>query len=66
MLRALVLATGIGITALAAAPASANVTVYCFSADTTCETFVCPDNETPLYRDGFSDTGPWLVICPPV
>lgn len=65
MLRALVLAAGLGLVGVAAAPASAGVTLVCFSHDTRCQVFRCSGDEEPLVREGYEDTGPWLVICDP-
>ncbi len=62
--RLLVLAAGLGLAAVTAAPASA-VTLYCFSRDLHCQGFQCPDDSDTVYDDGVPDTGPWLVVCAP-
>jgi hypothetical protein len=54
----------LGATALAAPPAAA-VSLTCISADASCQTFTCPSDAVEVVNTGFTDTGPWVVICRP-
>ncbi len=61
--RVLVLAAGVGLAVSLATPASAGEEPYCISGDTSCEGYECPSPFVPKVNTGFSDTGPWIVIC---
>lgn len=60
----LTLVAALGATALSATPAAA-VSLTCISQDASCQTYRCPSDATEVYNDGFTDTGPWVVICRP-
>jgi hypothetical protein len=62
--RALLAAAGLGL-ALTAAPAAADVQLFCVSVGLSCQSFSCPAGTTTVFDNGFNDTGPWVVICRP-
>jgi hypothetical protein len=67
MLRVLALAAGLALAAVTAAPATAaGVALTCISLDSRCQTFTCPAGTRTVFNNGFTDTGPWVVICSPV
>ena len=65
MLRVLVTAAALGLAVVTATPASAAVSVVCFSEDLDCQSYECPAGFRETFNNGVSDTGPWLVVCEP-
>jgi hypothetical protein len=61
---ALTVVAALGGSALAATSAAA-VSLTCISADASCQTFSCPRDAVEVFNNGFTDTGPWVVICRP-
>jgi hypothetical protein len=64
MIRPVLLAAALGLAAVTALPASATNT-GCVSLDASCQTYSCPPNSVTVFNNGFTDTGPWIVICRP-
>jgi hypothetical protein len=66
MVRALLLTAGLGLgLAAVATPAHAAADVGCVSADLRCQGYTCPPGSKTVFDNGFTDTGPWIVICQP-
>ena len=62
MFRVVILAAGIGVAALTAAPATAEIPApACVSVGLQCQSFHCQNGYT--FDNGFNDTGPWVSIC---
>jgi hypothetical protein len=53
-----------GTAAVSALPASA-VSTGCVSVDTRCQTYTCPTTSRTVINTGYTDTGPWVVVCAP-
>lgn len=63
MIRTLTL-TAAAALALAVTPAHATTSrPSCVSADTRCQSYSCPTGTKTIFDNGFTDTGPWIVIC---